>query len=142
MNPKYKDLLHLPHPSSLKHPRMDPIDRAAQFSPFSPLTGYDEAISETARETNQRIELDEEARNKLDAQLATILLRLKERPPVTITYFKADETKEGGSYETITGVIKRINSTKNAIQMENGPEIIIQDIISIRHELDNTYTNT
>ena len=64
MNPKYKDLLHLPHPNSLKHPRMDPIDRAAQFSPFSPLTGYDEAISETARETNQRIELDEEARNK------------------------------------------------------------------------------
>lgn len=121
---------------------MDPIDRAAQFSPFSPLTGYDEAISETARETNQRIELDEEARNKLDAQLATILLRLKEKPPVAITYFKADETKEGGSYETITGVIKRINSTKNAIQMENGPEIIIQDIISIRHELDNTYTNT
>lgn len=137
MNPKYKDLLHLPHPSSLKHPRMDPIDRAAQFSPFSPLTGYDEAISETARETNQRIELDEEARNKLDAQLATILLRLKEKPPVAITYFKADETKEGGSYETIVGIIKKINQSKNSIFMENGLEIKVDDIIAINHQLNS-----
>ena len=137
MNPKYKDLLHLPHPNSLKHPRMDSIDRAAQFSPFSPLTGYDEAISETARETNQRIELDEEARNKLDAQLATILLRLKEKPPVTITYFKADETKEGGSYETIVGIIKKINQSKNSIFMENGLEIKVDDIIAINHQLNS-----
>lgn len=116
---------------------MDPIDRAAQFSPFSPLTGYDEAISETARETNQRIELDEEARNKLDAQLATILLRLKEKPPVAITYFKADETKEGGFYETIVGIIKKINQSKNSIFMENGLEIKVDDIIAINHQLNS-----
>lgn len=118
---------------------MDPIDRAAQFSPFSPLTGYDEAISETARETNQRIELDEEARNKLDAQLATILLRLKEKPPVAITYFKADETKEGGSYETIVGIIKKINQSKNSIFMENGLEIKVDDIIAINHQLNSIF---
>ena len=137
MNPKYKDLLHLPHPNSLKHPRMDPIDRAAQFSPFSPLTGYDEAISETARETNQRIELDEEARNKLDAHLAFILLHINERPTISITFFKADEKKEGGFYETIVGIIKKINQSKNSIFMENGLEIKVVDIIAINHQLNS-----
>ena len=137
MNPKYKDLLHLPHPNSLKHLRMDPIDRAAQFSPFSPLTGYDEAISETARETNQRIELDEEARNKLDAHLPFILLHKNERPTSSITFFKADEKKEGGFYETIVGIIKKINQSKNSIFMENGLEIKVDDIIAINHQLNS-----
>lgn len=137
MSLKYKDLLHLPHPNSLTHPRMASIKRAAQFAPFAALSGYDVAINEASRETQKKIELDEEAKNKLDAYLGVLLCRLKERPPVAITFFKADQTKEGGSYKTITGVIKRINGSKNAILMENGLEIIIQDIIAIRHELDN-----
>ena len=46
MNKDYSDILNLPHPVSEKHPRMSLYDRAAQFSPFAALTGYDAAIEE------------------------------------------------------------------------------------------------
>lgn len=48
---KYDDIINLPHPTSKRHPRMSPSDRAAQFSPFAALTGHDAAIRETERRT-------------------------------------------------------------------------------------------
>lgn len=134
MNPKYKDLLHLPHPISLKHPRMDAIDRAAQFSPFAALTGYDAAINETARETHKKVDLDEEEKNKLDEYLSILLFHIKEKPKVLITYFKADEKKQGGSYKTIVNTIKKVNKEKSSLIMENGIEIMINDIIAIERQ--------
>ena len=56
MNEKYKDMLHLPHPVSATHPRMALQDRAAQFSPFAALAGYDDALRETARRTDRFVE--------------------------------------------------------------------------------------
>lgn len=65
MNEKYKDMLHLPHPVSATHPRMSLQNRAAQFSPFAALTGYDDALRETARLTDRFIELDEDRNRSL-----------------------------------------------------------------------------
>lgn len=72
-NYKYDDIINLPHHTSLKHPRMPMIDRAAQFSPFAALTGYDAAVKETARLTDERIELDESTKMVLDEKLCLIV---------------------------------------------------------------------
>lgn len=66
MNGKYDDMIHLPHHTSSRHPRMSMADRAAQFSPFAALTGHGAAISETARLTDRQIELSEDAKALLD----------------------------------------------------------------------------
>lgn len=110
---------------------MDAINRAAQFSPFAALTGYDLAINEAGRETQQKIELDEEAKNKLDAHLEILLHQLNERPTISITFFKADEKKEGGHYETVVGTIKKINNENKSILMENGLSITIENVLAI-----------
>ena len=94
---KYDDIIGLPHPVSVKHPRMAREDRAAQFSPFAALTGYDAAISETQRLTEKRRELDENKKAELDAKMADLVRQLDEHPTVRITYFKEDDRKDGGA---------------------------------------------
>ena len=61
MTGKYDAILHLPHHVSKKHPPMPMADRAAQFAPFAALTGYDAAIRENARLTQERIDPAEAA---------------------------------------------------------------------------------
>ena len=102
MTGKYDDIIHLPHHVSATRPRMPMLDRAAQFSPFVALTGYEAAVRETARLTDQRVELDESAKAELDRKLR-LLLSLPGQPEASITYFRPDERKEGGAYETVTG---------------------------------------
>ena len=97
MSGKYGDIINLPHPTSLNHPRMSLHDRAAQFSPFAALTGHHTAIAETGRLTDQRIELDESEIARVDAALQHLQELLPERPTVSITYFVPDERKSGGS---------------------------------------------
>ena len=48
---RYDDIIHLPHHVSKTRKPMPMINRAAQFAPFAALTGHDEAIAETARQT-------------------------------------------------------------------------------------------
>ena len=93
---KYGDIIHLPHPVSEKHPRMPMQDRAAQFSPFAALTGYEEAIYETGRLTEEKTELGEEEKAILDRKQQLLLEKLDERPTLTVTYFVPDEKKSGG----------------------------------------------
>ena len=92
----YEDIINLPHHTSTKHPRMTKSARAAQFSPFAALTGYDDAIKETGRLTDKKIELTEEEKLILNDKLLTINNNLKNNPKVIITYFEHDKTKEGG----------------------------------------------
>ena len=125
MSGKYGDIINLPHPTSLNHPRMSLHDRAAQFSPFAALTGHHAAIAETGRLTDQRIELDE-------SEIARIDAALPERPTVSITYFVPDERKSGGSYQTVTGEVKRIDAVSGMIQMTDRREIPIEDVFSIK----------
>lgn len=131
MSGKYDDIIDLPHPTSQNHPRMSLHDRAAQFSPFAALTGHDAAIAETGRLTDQRVELDEYEMARVDAELQRIQELLPGRPTVSITYFVPDERKNGGSYQTVTGEVRRIDTVSGTIQMADRRLIPIEDIFSI-----------
>lgn len=128
---KYDDIIDLPHHISKKHPQMSLEARAAQFAPFAALTGYDDAVKETARLTNERIDLDDEAKMRLDAKLQVIREQLSEKPLVTITYFVPDARKDGGKYITTAGNVKKIDDYKHLIILDNGVEIPIDEIIDI-----------
>ena len=98
MSNKYDDIINLPHHISKKHPQMTLEARAAQFAPFAALTGYDDEIRETARLTNRRIDLDEEAKSILDNKIKIILEQISQRPTVSLTYFIPDLKKDGGKF--------------------------------------------
>lgn len=131
MTGNYDDIINLPHHVSATRPRMSMIDRAAQFSPFSALTGHDSAVKETARLTDQRIELSEDMKNEINDRLLFIAERKEENPKIEITYFKPDEKKDGGAYITAFGSVKKINEYERVIIMNDGTKIQIDDIISI-----------
>jgi hypothetical protein len=135
MNGPYDDIIDLPHYVSVKHPHMPMIDRAAQFSPFAALTGYDAAIKETARLTGERLDLDDCEKAALNNKLQLLLNRIAERPYVSITYFQPDKRKAGGEYVITSGSIKRINRYERTLLMDNGVKIVIEDIIDIQGEL-------
>jgi len=131
MSNKYDDIINLPHHISKKHPQMTLEARAAQFAPFAALTGYDDEVKETARLTNRRIELDDEAKSILDNKIQIVLEQISQRPTVSITYFIPDTRKAGGEYVTITGIIKKVDSYNQVIVLENRTEIPINEIIDI-----------
>ena len=114
---------------------MSLYDRAAQFAPFKALTGYEDDVEETARLTDQRIELDADSIARLDARLQLLGERLADAPTVSITYFRPDTRKEGGSYETVTGDVKKIDAVKRILVLRCGQQIPIEDICGIEGEL-------
>ncbi len=128
---KYEDIIHLSRPISTKHPPMSLYDRAAQFSPFAALTGHEAAIEETARLTESRMELDEDEKENINQMLQEIAMHLKEEKEVAITYFLPDERKVGGSYPSITGVVKSIHAYERVITMKDGRDIPIDQIKEI-----------
>jgi hypothetical protein len=128
---QYDDIINLPHHVSTKHPQMPLIDRAAQFAPFAALTGYDAAVKETARLTDERIELDEYTMNALRDRLQMIADRLEENPEITVTYFQPDAKKEGGAYITAAGTVKKIDEYEQAVVMTHGMAIPFDEIVSI-----------
>lgn len=131
----YDDIVDLPHPTSMKHPRMPLADRAAQFSPFAALTGHEAAIRETARLTDRRVELDEDEKAALDRKLRLLTEHLAERPPVRITYFQADQRKDGGSYEIAEGSMKKVDEIARMVVLTDGRRIPIEDIYEIESGL-------
>ena len=131
---KYDDIINMPHHKSAKHPQMSMINRAAQFSPFAALTGHGEAIKETARLTDERVELDESVKAVIDERLQYIEENIKSKPTATVTYFEPDERKSGGEYVTVTGEVKKIDSAANCIIMTNGMIIPICEIFNIEGE--------
>ena len=128
----YDDIINLPHHISSDHAHMSIPDRAAQFSPFAALTGYDGAIKETARLTDQRIELDESAKNMLDEKLRMLQEQLSKKQEIEIIFFQQDELKAGGAYISIRGIVKQISRYESAIIMQDGTRIHIEDIVDIR----------
>ena len=131
MTKTYDDIIHLPHHVSATHPHMAAIDRAAQFSPFAALTGYDAAIKETARLTDKRVELDESMKAALSNKLQMIADRLKEHPEIAITYFQPDGKKNGGAYVTVINTVKKIDVYKRIVVLTDGIVIPVDEIISI-----------
>ncbi len=127
----YKDIILLPRHVSKKHKQMKRSDRAAQFSPFAALTGYEAALSETARLTGRKTELDEEQQHKLNACLNLLMERKYVRPLVQITYFLPDKVKKGGEYITIQGNFRRIDESDMTLVLTNGSKIPIDDLYNI-----------
>lgn len=134
---KYDDIINMPHHVSKKHPQMPLLDRAAQFSPFAALTGHAAAISETARITEERMTLDENNIETLDRKLRFLKEKLVEKPIVDLSYFKPDEKKKGGSYVTVTGVVKKIDEYEHNIFLDDGLCISINDLVKIEGYIFN-----
>ena len=128
---EYDDIINLPHHVSRKHPQMSIHDRAAQFAPFAALTGHGEAIAETARLTDRKIELDDYERLKLDEKLLILQEHIMEMPEISVTYFCPDEKKEGGKYVTVTKALRKINVVDRTLLMEDGMQIRIEDILEV-----------
>lgn len=131
----YEDIINLPHHVSPTRPRMSRADRAAQFSPFAALSGYGDAVKETARLTGQRIELDESAKAALDEKLRLLAEVIEDRPETAITYFLPDRKKTGGEYVTVSGRVKRADSVQRELVMMNGTRIPVEDILDVTGDL-------
>jgi len=131
MKTPYADIIDLPHHVSETHPQMSMHDRAAQFSPFAALTGYEAVVDEVGRLTESRLELDEQEIAELNRHLVEIASKLDEHPQVTIRYFVPDERKHGGEYRTVSGAVKNISSTVRIVTMETGEVIPIDEIMSV-----------
>ena len=127
----YEDILHLFHHVSATRPRMSMMDRAGQFSPFAALTGHDEAIRETARYTDRRMEPDEDFLGNLGSKMQILSEHLSEQPEVTFTYFRPDARKSGGSYLTLTGIVNRIDEYARLIRLQDGRRLPMDDVIGI-----------
>lgn len=131
---KYDDILKLPRPKSLRR-KMTMTERAAQFSPFAALSGYEDAISETARLTERQIALDESEMLALSEKISLLQMQLSEHPKAAATYFVPDETKAGGKYETAEGCIQKIRAYEKEIVFEGGKAIPFERILSLESDL-------
>ena len=129
---KYDDIIHLPHHVSSTRPRMPMLDRAAQFQPFRDLSGYEDAVHETARLTDEKIELTEDEKAILDMRLQKLADEISSQPKVTLTYFQPDKKKAGGTYVCVTGQLKRIDDFEGALVLLGGDRILIEDILDIQ----------
>jgi len=110
---------------------MSIYDRAAQFSPFAALTGYDAAVLEAARLTERRVELSEDLRSELDRTMSMLAQILDTEPLVTVTYFLPDKRKSGGEYRTVHSRLIRIDNSAENITLASGDNIPISRVISI-----------
>lgn len=134
----YDDIIHLPHHVSTTHPQMSIYDRAAQFAPFAALTGHGEAIRETARLTDEKIQLDEQEKSLLDERLRMVQDMLTKYPEITVTYFRPDQKKSGGEYISVTGCIKKIDGCHKLLSMSDGLQIPLDDIFKIEGAIFGT----
>ena len=123
MSGNYEDILYLPHHVSGTRRQMSMTDRAAQFSPFAALTGYDAAIRETARLTDSSVDLEGDEKAVLNGRLQLLSRCLDREPRITVTYFVPDRRKSGGAYETVTGQVRKIDPLEQALFLGDGTRI-------------------
>ena len=127
----YDDIINLSRPQYHDLPPMSIHDRAAQFSPFAALVGYDAAVEETARLTDSRREMEEDEINELNRQLSELNKRLSERPRIRVTYFIRDRKKEGGRYASKVGNARTIDQAENRIIFTDGEFVPVKDMYSV-----------
>ncbi len=135
MTDRYNDIIDLPHPVSRTHAPMPQRDRAAQFSPFSALTGYDALIRESARQTHEKRIPDEQRKSEINRRLAELKQNENEMPAVRVTFFAADEKKDGGEYVTVDANIRRVDEYTGKLLLSDGMEIDMADIWDVESEL-------
>ena len=131
----YADIIDMPHHVSKDRPHLSMHQRAAQFSPFAALVGYEDVIEETTRQTDLKRELDETEKAELDRKLSVIAAHLTERPIVVIEYFVPDKTKAGGEYVFKSGTVVKILPAQKVLVLGDGTKIRIEDIANISGEL-------
>ena len=137
MTNDYDDIINLPHYEPKHHPRMSMWNRAAQFAPFAALTGYDAAIQESGRLTDDWIDMGDYGNEELNRKMADLLSIISEQPLVTIEYFQPDAHKEGGSYLSYTGNVKRIDEYEQTMVMTEGKKIKLSLITNITLKIEN-----
>ena len=123
MKHPYEDILSLPRPVSKAHAPMSLLDRAAQFSPFAALSGYEDALAETARLTETPIELDVDAKADINEKLVCLQTHIAQSPQVTVTYFEPDIWKAGGAYVTVTGIVRKLNPLEKWLLLDSGAKV-------------------
>lgn len=131
MSNKYDDIIGLPHHQSATRPRMSNAERAAQFSPFAALTGYEGVIDETVRLTDERLELSDGRAAFIDRALHYIKDNIAERPNVTVTYFVPDAHKQGGAYLRFSGQVKRLDEVGRKMIFTDRTEIPLDDLFAV-----------
>ncbi len=142
----YEDIIHLPHHQSSTRPHMSMLSRAAQFSPYAALVGFDGVIAETGRLTDRRIELSESEKEQANQKLSCIdrAIRRGIHPEVTVTYFVPDSMKEGGSYQEYTGCVRSIDPVERAVVFlaangrSKGKQISVDDILDLSGDVINS----
>ena len=131
----YEDIVNLPRHISKVHPQATMADRAARFSPFAAISGYEDMVKEAARVTEERIDITDASKELLNEKLNMIIEFLDEEPEVTITYFEPDKKKDGGAYISITGTVKRIDEYERIVLMSDDKKIRIDEIYAIESDL-------
>jgi len=135
MSGPYDDIIHLPHPVSSRHAPMSRQDRAAQFSPFAALTGYDAAIAETGRLTDPEQEPDEQDKLLIGKQLQLLADHIKEQPVVDLLYFVSDDRKDGGKLILRSGAVRRVDSYLRILELTDGTKIYFSALREINSSL-------
>ncbi len=131
----YQDILYLPHHVSNTRKQMPAENRAAQFAPFAALTGYDEAIDETVRTTDECVALDEDEAEQLDYKLQHLLAHLAKTPRVKLTYFVPDARKSGGAYHTKDGDVLSVDLQKGVLTFADRTAIALGSICELDGEI-------
>lgn len=131
MNNNYDDIKYLSRPQYDEFPPMSMHDRAAQFSPFAALVGYDDAVAETARLTDSKIELTEDQAADLNDKMNMLLDRISEQPEIKVTYFVPDEKKSGGRYVDKQGIVRIFDEYSQELVFMDKVRINIRDIIDL-----------
>jgi len=137
-NRQYDDIINLQHHVSGDREHMSVIDRAAQFSPFAAVVGYDGAIKETARLTDHRIELDEAEKTILDERIRIVQEHLSRQQEIEFVFFRPDEMKAGGAYICVIGTVKKIDEYERAVIMRDGTRIPVDEIVDITGKMFQT----
>lgn len=129
---KYSDIIEMPHHVSRKHKHMSVSSRAAQFSPFAALSGYDGQIIEEARLTNNKLDIREDSLGRLNETLGDIIERIKEKPLVEVTYFKPDDKKDGGKYVSLSGCVRRVDEVFREMIFTDGSRVSLNDVLDLK----------
>ncbi len=136
---KYKNIINRQHHISDRHPPLSKASYAAQFSPFAALTGYDGIVSEAARVTDEKMELDDYAKSRLSDKLSVVFDHIDEEPEITLTFFVPDKRKSGGSYSTVTGYVRKFDEYEKTVILTDGTVIPVSDLFEIRGDIIDRY---
>lgn len=134
----YSDILHYNYNGSKTRQKMTVYNRAAQFSPFSALTGFEQAIDETARQVKQKIQLSTDEIERLNEKI-DLILKIGKNQISSVVYFVGDKLKQGGEYKVKTGFISRIDTVNKLLIFTDKTAVCLEDILQISNSVAEDY---